>query len=271
MKMPWQLLLAVAAFALVAFVAAACGDEDERPTAPELEDGVLQVGSNIAYAPIEFFEEGSEKPTGLDVDLAEALADLLGAETDFQNRGFAVLIPTLQDGEIDVIMSAMTITDERLQEIDFIAYLDVGTGILVVAGNPAGVQAFDDLCGLKVAVQDDTIQVDQVNALNEATCADNQVDLQPFSENVLAVEQLRVGGADAVLADDPVVVNDARVSDGQLEVAVSGFAPAPYGIGVRKDSSALRAALRDALQTLIDNGTYADILEEWNLTSGSVE
>ncbi len=221
MRMPWQFLLAVAAFAMVAFVAPACDDEDERPTAPELVDGVLQVGSDIAYAPIEFFEDGS--PMGLDIDLAEAMADWLRIETDFQNMGFDDLISSLQDSEIDVIMSAMTIDDERSQEIDFIPYLNVGTGILVAAGNPEGIRALADLCGLTVAVQDDTIQVDQVNALNEGACADNQIDLKPFSETPLAVEQLRVGGSDAVLADDPVVVNDASLSEGRLEVAVSAF------------------------------------------------
>ena len=271
MRVPWQLLLLVASLTMVALVAAACGDAEERPTAPELEDGVLQVGSDIAYAPIEFFEEGSEEPLGLDIDLADAMADWLRVETDFQNMGFDDLIPALQSGEIDVIMSAMTITPERSQEIDFIAYLKAGTGILVAAGNPEGIRALEDLCGLRVAVQDDTIQVAQVNALNEGACADSQIDLLTFSENPLAVEQLRVGGADAVLADDPVVVNDASLSEGRLEVVVSGFESAPYGIGVRKDSSALSAALGDALQTLIDNGTYADILEEWDLTSGSVE
>jgi polar amino acid transport system substrate-binding protein len=56
-----------------------------------------------------------------------------------------------------------------------------------------------------------------------------------------------------------------------LEVTLTGFESAPYGIGVRKDSTDLRGALEEAVRTLIDNGTYADILEEWNLTSGSVE
>jgi polar amino acid transport system substrate-binding protein len=185
--------------------------------------------------------------------------------------GFADLITALQNGEIDVIMSAMTITPDRSQEIDFIAYLNAGTGILVAAGNLQGIRAFEDLCGLRVAVQGDTIQVAQVNELNGRACADSRIDLLTFSENPLAVEQLRVGGADAVLADDAVVVNEASLSEGQLEVVVSALEPAPYGIGVRKESSALRAALEDALRRLIDNGTYADILEEWNLTSGSVE
>ena len=213
MKMPWQILLAVAAVATIALAAAACGDEDERPAAPELEDGVLQVGSNIAYAPIEFFEQGSELPMGLDIDLAQAMADWLRVETDFQNMGFDVLIPTLQDGDIDLIMSAMTITDERSEQIDFIVYLSVGTGVLVAAGNPEGVRALEDLCGLTVAVQGDTIQVAQVNALNEGACSDSQIDLLTFSENPLAVEQLRVGGADAAPARPASAVDGPPITE----------------------------------------------------------
>ena len=267
-----RLFLITAALTLVAAVATACGDDgDERALAPELDDGVLQVGSNIAYAPIEFFEGGSETPVGLDIDLTEALASSMGVRAEFQNMGFDTLIPALQDSEIDVIMSAMTISRERSQEIDFVAYLSVGSGILVAAGNPEGIGAFEDLCGLKVAVQKETIQVDQVNALNEGVCLESQIDLVTFSENPLAVEQLRVDGADAVVADDPVVVSDARLSEGQMEMAVVGFEPAPYGIGVRKNSSMLKTVIEEALAALIEDGIYADILGDWGLSSGSLE
>lgn len=195
-------------------MAAACDDDGDggeptavptegQATAPELDDGTLQVGSDIAYAPIEFFEEGSDVPMGLDIDLANALADLLGVEVEFLNLGFDPLIPSLQGGQIDVIMSAMTITEERSQEIDFIAYLNAGTGILVAAGNPEGIASFEDLCGLIVAAQIGTIQADQIDDLNAGACADDQIEKQTFDENPLAVEQLRVGAADAVPCGRP--------------------------------------------------------------------
>lgn len=283
-------LLALAVVLLVSALAfAACDDDEEAPPpvddqptngeappidisgVPELQDGVLTVGSDIAYAPIEFFEAGSDIPMGLDIDLITAMAQLMGVQVEFSNLGFDPLIPSLRNGEIDIIMSAMTITPEREEQIDFIAYFNAGTGILVAAGNPEGIQGFEDLCGLIVAVQVGTIQEDQVNELNETTCADNPINLQTFDENPLAVEQLRTGAADAVLADDPVVVNDARLSDGQLEVAVGGFDSAPYGIGVRKESTELNAMLQEALQAIIADGTYTGILQKWNLESGSIQ
>ena len=114
------LTLCVVALAAV-FVFAACNDDDDggdgnggdTSGVPELEDGVLNVGSDIAYAPFEFFEEGTETPDGLDIDLAEAIAAELGVEVEFLNTGFDGIIPSLEVEDFDVLISAMTITDER--------------------------------------------------------------------------------------------------------------------------------------------------------------
>jgi polar amino acid transport system substrate-binding protein len=273
---------------LAAFVAVACGGGEEEeatptgaastagaPTAapvanvPELEDGILQVGSDIAYAPIEFYEEGTQTPTGLDVDLGNAIANQMGVKVEFINSGFDGLIPALQAQRFDAIMSSMTITDTRKQEIDFVPYFTAGTGILVQAGNPEGIQTLADLCGKNVAVQVGTIQVDQLNAQNEQ-CTE-KISVTTFDQNPLAVEQLRLGRADAELADYPVAAYDASLSDGALEVVGEQIEAAPYGIGLRKDSTALNAAITKALQAIMDNGEYDKILADWGLEAGSIK
>jgi ABC-type amino acid transport substrate-binding protein len=134
---------------------------------PELEDGVLNVGSDIAYAPFEFYQEGTEIPDGLDIDLAKAIGDMLGVDVGFLNTGFDGIIPALQTEDFDVIMSAMTITEDRSKEIDFVPYLSVGTGIVVPVGNPNNIHELSDLCGLTVAVQVGTIQEQLLNDQNE--------------------------------------------------------------------------------------------------------
>src|SRR3990172_2934272 len=138
--------LSLLLLALVLTLAAACGDDDDEDTGDdggdggatidisgvaELEDGKLTVGSDIAYAPIEFYIEGTETPDGLDIDLAKALAQVLGVEVEFVNSGFDGLIGALGTEDFDVIMSAMTVTDERSKEIDFVPYISFCTGILV--------------------------------------------------------------------------------------------------------------------------------------------
>ncbi len=275
-----SLLLLIALLPL-ALMAVACGDDEEdgdvtpaaaSPTGadvPELEDGVLQVGADVAYAPMEYFEEGTENATGLDVDLATALAEELGVDVEILNTGWDGIIPALQAERFDVIMSSMTITDEREQEIDFIPYFVAGTGILLPTGNPQGIQSLADMCGKSAAVQVGTIQVDQLEAQSEE--CDEPIEISTFDLNPMAVEQLKLGRVDAVLADFPVAGYDARLSEGELELAAEQFESAPYGIGLRKDATELNAAIDNALQAIMDSGKYDEVLADWGLEDGSVK
>jgi len=281
-------LFLVASLALVALlVSAACNDDKKTPSAtstpaatntpaasgtppdvsgvPELQDGKLTIGSDIAYAPIEFFQPGTEIADGLDVDLAKAIGEYLGIEIEFVNGGFDGLIAALNTDEYDAIMSAMTINEERSQQVDFVPYLNVGTGILVEAGNPNGIEGLEDLCGLTVAVQVGTIQETMVRTQSDA-CTD-AIDVVVFDTNPLAVEDLKTGGADANLADYPVAYLDAQESDAALEVLTVQLDPAPYGIALRKTSTELAAILEQALQAIVSSGQYQQILADWDLES----
>ena len=165
-------LLVFAALALTSLLAfAACGDDEEEAVSgvPELEDGVLNVGSDIAYAPFEFYQEGTEIADGLDIDMAAAIAEELGVDAEFLNTGWDGIIPALQTEDFDVIMSAMTITDERSEEIDFVAYITVGTGIVVPTGNPDGITGLADLCGKTVAVQSHRAR-NRMRSCSQSTC-----------------------------------------------------------------------------------------------------
>jgi polar amino acid transport system substrate-binding protein len=234
---------------------------------------VLQAGSDIAYAPIEFFEEGTTTPVGLDIDLGDALAEELGVRAEFINTGFDGIIGALDVSRFDVIMSAMTITEGRSKEIDFVPYLSAGTDILVPKGNPKNIGGIEDLSDLAAGVELGTIQVDQLKAANEALKAAGkaEINISTFDVNPLAVEQLHLGRVDAVLADSPVVANDARLSEGELEALGLAIEAAPYGIGVRKTSTELKAAIENALQKLVASGKYDDILKTWGLEGGAIE
>ncbi len=268
------LLFAVLALAS-ALVFAACGDDDDGgggtdiSGVPELEDGVLTVGSDIAYAPFEFYQEGTEIEDGLDIDLAIAIAEELGVEIEFLNTGFDGIIPALQTEDFDILVSAMTITDERSEVIDFVPYITVGTGIVVPTGNPNNIQTLDDLCGLSVAVQVGTIQVDMLEAQNDS--CDDSIDIVVFDTNPLAVADLRTGGTDANFSDFPVSAEDAAQSEGDLEVVETQIAPEPYGIGVRTESTELKDAIADAIQAIRDSGEYDDILADWDLEAVALQ
>jgi polar amino acid transport system substrate-binding protein len=286
-------LLLTALILASALALSACGGDDDEGDAgtttpegttsesfidisdvPELDDEVLLIGSDIAYAPIEFYEEGTDTPRGMDIDIATAIADLLGVEVEFrQVADFAGIVGDLEASRYDLIMSAISITPEREEVVDFVPYFGpVGTGILVPTGNPNNIDSIDDLCGRPVAAQDGTFQIEQMTALNEDTCSSNNIDIRAFPDNPAVIQELTLGRIDAAIMDDPVAAYSALQSEGNLiDLVFTGFESAPYGIGVRKDSTDLKDVIEEALAEIIADGTYAEILSEWGQEQFAIE
>jgi polar amino acid transport system substrate-binding protein len=306
-----MLLLLSSALALSVF-AAACGDDDDdggddeaTPTAAaattpdggdstpsdggeidvsgveELSDGTLDIGSDIAYAPIEFIEEGSNEPQGLDIDLANAIAEVLGVEAVFTNGAFDGLIPALEAERHDALFSAMTVNPTRSEQVDFIEYFTAGSGIVVVPGNPEGVATIEDLCGLTVAVQEGTVQAEYLEGTEEAgggqsqACTDageEEITVLKFPTNPEAVQALLAGQADANMADYPVAAYSVDQNEGDIEL-ITGyqFDEGNYGIAFRKTSTALRDVVEQALEQVKADGTYDEILADWGLEAGALD
>jgi ABC-type amino acid transport substrate-binding protein len=130
---------------------------------PELGDGNLKVGMEVSYPPMEFMDE-TKREAGVDVELAAALGKALGVEAVVVDMPFDALIEAVETGKIDIIISAMTVTENRTQRVDFIPYLQAGYGILVKKGNPKQIRKVGDLCGRVVAVQSATSQFDLLKA-----------------------------------------------------------------------------------------------------------
>src|SRR5205807_3196970 len=109
----------------------------------------IKAGSDIEYAPIEFFKEGTQQTQGVDFDLAQAMGAKLGVKITFiDDTDFAGIIGALQAGRFDIVMSAMNDTAERRAKgADFIDYFTAGTSIIVQKGNPKGIKTLADLCG----------------------------------------------------------------------------------------------------------------------------
>ncbi len=247
---------------------------------PELRDGALDIGSDIAYAPIEFLDEKTNQPVGLDVDIANAMADALGVKARFNNAAFDGLLPALDAKRYDVIMSSMTATNERKKVVDFVEYFNAGSGIIVTKGNPKAIKGPDDLCGKTVAVQEGTVQVDFiVGAVGAPGGQDKKctsagksgIVLRKFGTDPEAVQVLLAGQADVEMADFPVATYSAQQSGGRLEVVPNQIEPAPYGIAVRKDSKALQDVLAKAFAAIKASGKYDDILKKWSLEAGQVK
>jgi ABC-type amino acid transport substrate-binding protein len=128
---------------------------------PELADGKLTVGMEVAEAPMEFRDEAG-MDAGVDVELVRAIGQAIGVEVEIVNLPFGSLFPELVAGNIDIAVSSITITPERETEVALVPYFVAGAGILGPATNPAGIRGPSDLCNHPVAVQSNTVHVEML-------------------------------------------------------------------------------------------------------------
>ncbi|MFE7166469.1 ABC transporter substrate-binding protein [Streptomyces sp. NPDC057616] len=246
--------------------------------------GVIKVGSDIAYPPVEYMQNG--KAVGIDPDIADALGKQLGVKFEFQNGKFDNLIVGLQAKRYGVIMSAMNDTKARQNGIDsdtgkkvgkgvdFVDYFTAGTSILVQKGNPKGIKSLDDLCGKVVALQKGTTSEGIAKAQSTKCTKDGKkaINLQTFDTDPEALLRLKQGASVADLNDFPVAAYNAKTSGGGKDFEVVGdqIEAGPYGIAVSKDNTQLRDALQAAVSAIIKNGDYTKIMQKWNVTDGAV-
>ncbi|MCD0482895.1 ABC transporter substrate-binding protein [Streptacidiphilus sp. ASG 303] len=245
---------------------------DKLPAAVQ-KAGVVKVGSEVAYAPVEFMQSG--KPVGIDPDLAEALGKQLGVTFQIQNTGFDTLITGLDSKRFDLAMSAITDNKERQGKgVDFVDYFSAGTSILVKKGNPEKIQTLDDLCGKTVALQKATTNEDIAKEQAKKCDADGKgkLTIQAYAHDGEALLKIKGGGAVADLNDFPVAAYNAQTSGGgnDFEVVGDQIQAGLYGIAVSKENTQLRDAVKAALDALIANGEYAKILDKWQVKQGAV-
>jgi polar amino acid transport system substrate-binding protein len=234
-------------------------------------DGTLVFGTDASYPPNEFTDTDGTTIIGMDVDLGTAIAQKLGLEAEFQNSQFSGIIPGVEGGKYELAMSSFTINDERIQTVDMVSYFSAGTSLAVKSGNPDGVRA-DDLCGKAVAVQAGTVQVEDLAARNTActTSGKPPIAVTELPEQTAVTLQLTTSKVVAMLADSPVVAYAVTTTDGALEAVGEPYDTAPYGIVLAKNQGDFSKAVQGAVQSLIDDGSYAAILEKWNVSNGAI-
>ncbi|MEW2076716.1 ABC transporter substrate-binding protein [Streptomyces sp. NPDC013433] len=293
---------AVGAIAVAgALLLTGCGDQTDEgndvstsetsaaPLADKLPDdirkaGVIKVGSDIAYAPVEF-KDGSGKTVGIDPDLADAMGRQLGVKFEFENGTFDTLITGLRSDRYDIAMSAMTDTKDRQEGVDsetgkkvgegvdFVDYFTAGVSIYTKKGDDQGIKTWSDLCGKKIVLQRGTVSEDLAKAEAEKCPTGKKLTIEAYDNDQQAQTRLRAGGADAGSSDFPVAAYAVKTSGGGNDFQLVGeqVEAAPYGIAVAKEDTQLRDALKAALDEIIKNGEYQKVLDKWGVAEGAVK
>lgn len=237
---------------------------------PEIAaDGVLNVGTNPPFAPFEF-KDSHGQIIGVEMDLARAVAGVMGLDFQAEDMDFAMILPAVSAGSLDAGASGFTDIEERRQSYDFVNFLYAGVQWAAQPGNDVDP---NDACGLTVSVQRTTVSdTDDVRPKSEACEAAGKepITVLAFDTADNAALAALVGRADAYSADSPVSAWAVERSDGELEMIGEMFDAAPYGFAVPKGSP-LAPAMAAAMQHLIENGEYARILDQWNIDTGLLD
>jgi polar amino acid transport system substrate-binding protein len=286
-----RVALGITGAALLSLSLAACGEQKDATTpaagptvsagvdsalaakVPDAikSDGKIVVGTDSSYAPAEYLDPDGKTVIGFDVELFTAVASKLGLKAEYVPAQFGDIITGVNSGKYEVGVSSFTVNPERKAQANMVSYYQVGTQWATKKGNPAGV-AIDNACGKKIAVQKDTVQVDDITDRSKkcTTGGKPAITIEQFPGQDAATAAVVSGKDDAMLADYPVGVFAVTTSKDQLELLDKMYDAAPYGYVVAKAQTAFAEAVRDATKALITDGSYKTVLDKWKVADGAI-
>jgi len=231
--------------------------EDETPADEEkpAEKGKLIMATNAQFPPYEFYEDG--KIVGIDAEIAAAIAEKLGMELVIEDMEFNSIITAVVSGGADIGLAGMTITEERLQSVNFSTSYATGIqSVIVIDGN--GIESLDDLAGKKIGVQLAT--TGDIYASDEFG-DDNVIKYNKGADAVLAL----IGGdVQAVIIDnEPAKSFVAANADAGLKILDTEYAVEEYAAAIAKENTELLDAVNSAIEEMILDGTVKSIVEKY--------
>lgn len=252
---------------LIWMVLATCGRAPQPATpdaalAPRLQElqqqGRLTVGTALT-APFEFHDPETGALVGFDVEIAKAIAARLGVPIEWKEMAFADLLPTLEKGEVDLVIAAMYITPERQQRVAMSdSYLATGL-VMVVRATETRLNRADDLAGRVVGVKEGATGARFARRLQDQGMA---FTIQEYADTRDSLEDLSRGFADVVLNDK---INSMEYIKTHHDLKIVGdiLEPASLGMAVRQGDTELLALVNDVLQSLRDTGKLEDFYAHW--------
>ena len=240
MKKLVKITALVLVIALAAMLFVGCGKKNEK----------LTMLTNAAFAPFEYLDaEG--KVAGVDVEVAQAIADELGYELEVVDMDFDGIPAAVQAGKGDLGVAGMSITEERMQYVDFsVPY--VNTTILIVVNEDSAIATTDDLTGKTIGVQ--------LGTTSDLFASDLDAEVARYKTSPDAIAELLNGKIDAVIMDE-MPANDALKNNEGLKILDEPLTTEQYAIALAKDSK-LTETVNKVLEKLVADGTIDKLVEK---------
>ncbi len=238
-------LTLVLAFAACTKQPADTGDDAQK---------TLIMGTNAAFPPYEFVaDDGSF--AGIDVEIAQAVAEKLGMKLEIKDMEFNSLISAVQGGSIDIALAGMTVTDERKESVNFSDTYAKGVQVVIVKADSA-IATVDDLDGKTIGVQAGTT--------GDIYCTDDygQENVKQFNNGALAIQALLNDQVDCVVIDNEPAKAFVAANEG-LKILDTSYADEDYAAAIAKENTELLDSFNKALAELKADGTIDKIVEKY--------
>ncbi|MDO4459740.1 MAG: ABC transporter substrate-binding protein [Clostridia bacterium] len=217
-------------------------------------EGVLTMATNVAFPPYEFYD--GETPTGIDVEIATAVAEKLGLTLEVVDMDFGSIITSVQQGKADCGFAGMTVNEERLQNVNFTSTYSTGVQVIIVKE------------GSDIATADDLANAELIGVQEATTghiyCADDfgEDHVVAYNNGATAVQSLVNDKVDCVVIDKQPALNFVEANEG-LKILDTEYVLEDYAACVSKDNEALLKAMNTALDELTADGTIQAILDKY--------
>jgi polar amino acid transport system substrate-binding protein len=258
-----KLLLTIILVTALALTLTACGGEKkaaEQTTWERVQaEGKLVAGLDDNYPPMGYRNENNEL-VGFDIEMGAELGKRLGIEIEWQPTAWDGVVASLKAKKFDVIISGMTITEERLQEVDFAGPYIYAAQALAVKADNEDVKAAADLAGKVVGTQNGSTGLKVAEELNTEI---GFSEIKGYSDYALAFQDLKIGRLDAIISDNYVIAGYIENMPGEFKFTGELFSEETNGIAVRKEDKDLYEAINGALEEMIVDGTMGQLAEKW--------
>lgn len=226
----------------------------ETEEAKDAAGGKLIMATNAEFPPYEYHD--GDAVVGIDAEIAKAIADELGMELEIEDIAFDSIIPEIVSGKADMGLAGMTVTEDRMQSVDFSdTYAKASQKIIVTEDSE--IASPDDLKGVIVGVQ--------LGTTGDIYVSDLEADgttVERYNKGFEAVQALSQGKIDAVVIDGEPAKTFVAETEG-LKILDESFTDEEYAIAVKKGNTELLEKINGALKTLKDNGTLDEIVAKY--------
>ncbi len=238
------------------------------------EAGVLTVGSQQTFPPVEYRREGEEVPVGVSASLLTEITERLDLKLEFRQAEYSALIPGLEAVRFDMASGGISDTEEREEKVDFVNYMMSGASILLRQEDEAKYKTIMDFCG-------DTISTMLGGRTIMTAVEAASVDCETAGKGAITAEQLpsapdsrmqldlkRVNG---YIGDFPALVYMISNTPDKYVIADGNYLLVKYvtSWAFPKDS-ALTGLVQETVQGMLEDGTYLAILEEWGMQGAAL-